>query len=68
MCSTEEEKLEWAGIRRINNSGLDMLMSKCLLDILVTMLHKQFDIEQVGKKSELIGFYSISIAQDALWL
>lgn len=66
MCSTEEEKLEWAGIRRINNSGLDMLMSKCLLDILVTMLHKQFDIEQVGKKSELIGFYSISIAQDAL--
>lgn len=66
MCNTEEEKLEWAGIRRIKNSALDMLMSKCLLDILVTMLHKQFDIEQVGEKSELIGFYSI--AQDALWL
>lgn len=27
-----------------------MLMSRCLLDILVKMLHKQFDIEQMYEK------------------
>lgn len=32
--------------------SLDMLMSRCLLDILEKMFHKQFDIEKMYEKNQ----------------